>query len=160
MGQNLKALAYCNLGAGLKQTMNPKTIVTVIVMLCFALGAVADDRELAGQRAKASALERQADWTLQFEDWGKLAVNCAPQTSGGVIAVQITKVKNLSEALSHRPPKQDLAVVIVSPRFFKRYSEKESDKHLEALAQKIKKAGFKRVVFLSDSDAGNLVVKE
>ncbi len=129
-------------------------------MLCFGAVAVADDRELAGQRAKAAALERQADWTLQFEDWDKLAVNCAPQTNGAVIAVQITKVKNLGEALTHRPPKQDLAVVIVSPRFYKRYAEQESDKHISALSQKIKKAGFKRVVFISDRAAGNLVFKE
>lgn len=140
--------------------MNRQTIVGLLVLLCLGAVAVADDRELNEQRAKAAEFERQADWKLQFEDWDKLAVYGKPETNGAVITVHMIEVKDLVEALNLASSKKNLAVVILRNRFHWRYAEPEGDKQIDTLSEKIKQSGFKRVVFLTETAVGNLVRRE
>jgi hypothetical protein len=122
--------------------------------------AVADDADLKERRAKAARDEMQADWRLHFEDWDKLAVFGAPSTNGAVVTTEMIKAKDIAEALAKVGKKKDLAVIIVSHQFHSHYAKDAGEKQLDTLSERIRRSGFTRVVFLSETAVGNLPMKE
>jgi hypothetical protein len=122
--------------------------------------AVADDAGLNERRTKAARYESQADWRLHFEDWDKLAVFGAPTTNGAVVTTEIIKAKDITEALTKAGEKKDLAVIIVSHRFHSHYAKDAGEKQLDKLSERVRHAGFTRVVFLSETAVGNLPMRE
>ena len=139
-----------------------KRLMAISLMALGFVGtlAVADDADLNERRAKAARYERQADWRLHFEDWDKLAVFGAPSTNGAVVTTEMIKVKDIAEALAKAGEKKELAVIIVSHRFHSHYAKDTGEKQLDTLSERIRLAGFKRVVCLSETAVGNLPMKE
>ena len=140
--------------------MNTKILAAAMAVFTMAILAVAGDAQLDERRAKASQYESQADWKLQFEDWNTLAVCGKPETNGAVVTIHMIKAKDVTEALALAPAKKDLAVIIVSHRFHGHYTKDEGEKQLDTLADMIRKTGFTRIVFLSETEVGNLVRRE
>lgn len=130
------------------------------VWLSVSMFAAAGDAQLNERRAKAADYESQADWKLRFVNWDTMAVYGPPQTNGTLVTIDMTNAKDITAALALAPAKKDQAVVVVSPGFHDHYAKDEGDKQLDMLAEKIAKAGFKRIVFLSEAAAGNFVMRQ
>lgn len=138
-----------------------RLLPVIAIMLNLTAVAFAGDADLNERRTKAAQYERQADWRLQFEDWDKLAVFGSPTANGAVVTIHMSKAKDITEALASIPAKRDLAVVVVSHRFHGHYGEMaDREKQLDALSAKIRQAGFKRVVLVSETAVGHLLRKE
>jgi len=139
-----------------------KRLMIICAMLVLSSGtfALANDTDLNERRARGTRYEAQADWSLHFEDWDKLGVIGMPTTNRAGVTIQTTKVKDIVEALAKAGEKKDLAVIIVSNQFHSHYAKDAGEKELDTLSERVRQAGFKRVVFLSETAVGNLPMRE
>lgn len=135
-------------------------ITFVMVALSASVFAEVNHAEMNESRNRGARYEAQADWRLYFENWDKLGIIGAPFTNGAVITAHTTQVKSIADALAQAIEKKDLAVIIVSHRFLNHYSKDDGERQLDVLSEKIRQAGFKRVVFLSETQVGNLPRRE
>lgn len=114
----------------------------------------------AHSRAAAARYEAQADWKLYFTDWDTMAVYGSPETNGAVTTVRMMKAKDIAEAIALAPAKKELAVVIISPGFHDHYAGEDAKRQHQSLAGKIRQAGFKQTVFLSETSVGSFPMRE
>lgn len=143
-----------------KMKMVLTTVLLILVCLLNVVSAQEKEKEWAEKRRKAGAYVEKADLRLYFVTWTNIWIYNPPTTNGEVITQTRSMVKTIDEALAKPLQKKKLAVVEISTAFHNHFDSRTKDAVLQDIEERIHTNGFEKVVFLSETAIGDVILKE